>query len=93
MTNKYAVLISIFYVVGLGLNYLPFKESSFPLLNTLIILYHFISNLVIAAIVADDMKKQNIKKSLIIWATIFFDILGVGLLLMTVIHKEKTANA
>jgi hypothetical protein len=92
LINKYAILISIFYLIGLSLNYLPIKESSFPILNTMIIFYYVVSNLIVAAFVANDMKKQGIQKSLIIWATIFFDVLGVGLFLMTVIHKEKTAN-
>ncbi|MBC8489720.1 MAG: hypothetical protein H8D45_27185 [Bacteroidetes bacterium] len=85
--NKYAILLSIFYLGKVLL-------AHFPILNgTLLVPYFFVTNIIIALIVNSDLKKNEIKSALTVWSCVFFDILGVALLLIQIIRKEKTASA
>lgn len=93
LTSKYAIIMIILYVIGYALGYLP-NESLEPELRSVIVIgFHFFSNIIVALILSFDMKKLEIKKSIILWSAVFFDILGVTLFLLNVIHKQKTANA
>ncbi len=87
LIGKYAILLSVFYVGNIVL-------PTFGLLNGFLLLaYFFLTNMVIAVIVNYDMKKENIKRPIIIWSCIFFSILGVVFFLLEIIRREKKVNA
>ena len=87
LINKYAIIISL---ATLG----EILLSHFGLLpGFLWIGYYFIMNIVIAIIVSFDLTKFKIKSPLTSWSTILFNLLGVVLLLIQILRKEKTANA
>ena len=87
LINKYAILISIFYLANILLGHLDLIAAPFWILS------YFLTNIVIAIIIARDLRKCKIKSPVTIWSAIVFDILGVTLLFIQILRKEESANA
>jgi hypothetical protein len=86
LINKYGLLVSIFYLGTILIDHINFIP------DFLWLPYYFITNIIIAMIVWNDLRNNDFKSPITIWATILFDILGVVLLLLRLIRKEKTSD-
>jgi hypothetical protein len=87
LINKYGILLSALYVIEFMLSYFNIITSPYNLI------YFYSSNIFVAILVALDLKKNEIRSSIVIWSTILFSILGVTLFLLKKINKDRTASA
>ncbi|MCD4698060.1 MAG: hypothetical protein K8S16_17685 [Bacteroidales bacterium] len=88
LINKYGILLSVLYIIEYILLY--FDIINYPFFG---LIYHFVANIIVAIVVASDLKKNETKGPIIIWSTILFSILGVTLFLLKKIDKDKQASA
>jgi len=86
LINKYAILISIFYLANILLSYFNLLTGAFWILS------YFLTNIIIAFVISYDLKKCKIKSLVTIWSAIIFDILGVTLLFIQILRNEESAN-
>ena len=87
LINKYAILISLFYLANILLSQFDLLSGPFWVLS------YFLTNIIIAVIISYDLKKCKIKSPVTIWSAIVFDILGVTLLFIQLLRNDESANA
>ena len=90
--NKYLILLIIFYVVKLILTRFEIIPIPPEYISPIFIIFFFMYNILLAILIADDLKKLNIKSRLTVLATIFFNVLGVCFFLFKLMEEESKAE-